>query len=97
VDRVVARLFAERAKQAAVKLNREGRYDEAERAIDGVRKRIASYAGNDTELRQLAEELRDERPQYAAAMPEMMRKQVHYASSVSLRSRSSDGRAQKRQ
>jgi Ca-activated chloride channel homolog len=97
VDRVVARLFAERAKQAAVKLNREGRYDEAERAIEGVRHRITAYAGSDPELRQLAEELRIERPQYAAAMPEMMRKQVHYASSVSLRSRSSDGRAQKRQ
>ncbi len=96
VDRVVARLFAERAKQTAVRLNREGRYDEAEQAIDGVRKRIAAYAGNDQELRRLAEELRTERPQYAAAMPEMLRKQVHYASSVSLRSRSVDGQAQKR-
>ena len=37
VDRVVAQLFAERAKQAAVRLNREGRYDEAEQAIEGVR------------------------------------------------------------
>ena len=92
----MARLFAERAKQAAVRLNREGRYEEAERAIDGVRKRIAAYAGSDPELRQLAEALRDERPQYAAAMPEMMRKQVHYASSVSLRSRSMDGQAQRR-
>ena len=91
VDRVVARLFAERAKQTAVKLNREGRYGDAEQAIDGVRKRITAYAGNDPELRQLAEELRVDLPQYAAAMPEMMRKQVHYASSVSLRSRSSDG------
>ena len=93
----MARLFAERAKQAAVKLNREGRYGDAERAIDGVRKRITAYAGNDPELRRLVEELRVELPQYAAAMPEMTRKQVHYASSVSLRSRSSDGRAQKRQ
>jgi Ca-activated chloride channel family protein len=96
VDRVVARLFAERAKQSAVRLNREGRFDEAEQAIDGVRKRIAAYAGSDPELRQLAEQLRAERPQYAAAMPEMMRKQVHYASSVSLRSRSVDGQARRR-
>ena len=45
VDRVVARLFAERAKQEAVALNRKGQFDEAGRALEGVRKRIAAYAG----------------------------------------------------
>jgi Ca-activated chloride channel family protein len=96
VDRVVARLFAERAKQEAVRLNREGRYDEAERAIDGVRKRVAAYAGSDQQLREIVDELRNERPRYAAAMPEMLRKEVHYASSLSLRSRAVDGRSQRR-
>ena len=33
VDRIVARLFAERAKQEAVRLNREGRYDDARRVL----------------------------------------------------------------
>ena len=47
VDRVVARLFAERAKQDAVRLNREGRYDDARRALDGVRERVGGYAGSD--------------------------------------------------
>jgi Ca-activated chloride channel family protein len=96
VDRVVARLFAERAKQEAVRLNREGRYDEAERAIEGVRRRVSAYAGSDPELRALVAELREERPQYAAAMPEMVRKQVHFASSASLRSRMPDGKSQRR-
>ena len=92
----VARLFAERAKQEAVRLNREGRYDEAERAIEGVRRRVSAYAGSDPELRALVAELREERPQYAAAMPEMLRKQVHFASSASLRSRMPDGKSQRR-
>ena len=44
VDRVVARLFAERARQEAVRLNREGRFEDARHALDGVRKRVAAYA-----------------------------------------------------
>ena len=96
VDRVVARLFAERAKQEAVRLNREGRYGEAEQAIDGVRRRIAAYAGSDPELRGVVAELKEQRPRYAAPMAEMQRKQVHYAASMSLRSRSAEGNSQRR-
>ncbi len=96
VDRIVARLFAERAKQEAVRLNREGRYEEAGKALDGVRKRVAAYAGSDGELRKVVDELREERPVYAAAMPEMARKQAHYASSLLMRSRSGDGRSQRK-
>ena len=58
VDRVVARLFAERAKQEAVALNRSGQFDDAGQALEGVRKRIAAYAGSDAELRRIAAELR---------------------------------------
>jgi Ca-activated chloride channel family protein len=96
VDRVVARIFAERAKQEAVRLNREGRYDDAGKTLDGVRKRVAAYAGSDPELRKVVDELRDERPAYAAAMPEMARKQQHYTSSLAMRSRSIDGKSQRR-
>ena len=53
------RLFAERARQEAVRLNREGRYDDAGKPLDGVRKRIAAYAGSDPELREIVAELRD--------------------------------------
>ncbi len=96
VDRVVARLFAERAKQEAVRLNRAGRFDEAGRVLDGVRKRVAAYAGSDPELRNIVSELVDERPMYAAAMPEMDRKQAHYQSSLAMRCRSLDGKSQRR-
>jgi Ca-activated chloride channel homolog len=97
VDRVVARMFAERAKQEAVQLNRQGLFEEAGKALDGVRKRVAAYAGSDPELRRVVDELREQRPMYAAAaMPEMMRKQVHYASSLSMRSRDVQGRSQRR-
>ena len=93
VDRVVARLFAERAKQEAVALNRNGQFDEAGRALEGVRKRIAAYAGSDTELRKIAAELHEQAPAYAAPMAEMARKQRHYAASASLRMRTPDGKS----
>ena len=96
VDRVVARLFAERARQEAVALNRAGRYDEAAKTIDGVRRRVAAYAGSDAELQGVAQELAEQKPAYAAAMPEMARKQAHFAASVNLRSRSADGKSQRR-
>lgn len=93
VDRVVARLFAERAKQEAVRLNREGRFEEAGRRLDGVRRRVAAYAGTDQELRTIVAELQQEAPVYAAAMPEMARKQRYFAASNLARMRTSDGRS----
>lgn len=96
VDRVVARLFAERAKQEAVRLNREGRFDEAGQALEGVRRRVAAYAGSDPELQALVAELRVEAPVYAAAMPEMDRKARHYASSRLARTRTADGKSVRR-
>ena len=96
VDRLVARLFAERARQEAVRLNREGRYDDARRTLDGVRRRVASYAGTDPELQAIVAELHEEMPMYLASMNELQRKSVHYAASVSLRSRSPEGRSQRR-
>lgn len=95
VDRAVARLFAERAKQEAVRLNREGRYDEAQRALDGVRGRVAAYAGNDPGLGAIVAELTLARPAYAAAMPEMQRKDAYYRSYLASRSRMADGTSQR--
>ncbi|HEY4190066.1 MAG TPA: VWA domain-containing protein [Candidatus Limnocylindrales bacterium] len=95
VDRVVARLFAERAKQEAVRLNRQGQFEDAGRALDGVRRRVAAYAGSDTALRQIVEELRVEAPVFAAAMPEMARKQQFYQASLRSRDRMPDGRSRR--
>ena len=47
VDRVVAQLFAERARQEAVRLNREGQYEAARAALAGVGRRVAGYAHGD--------------------------------------------------
>ncbi len=96
VDHVVARLFTERAKQEAVRLNREGRLEEAGRALDGVRKRVAAYAGSDSQLREIVAELRAEAPEFAMAMPEMERKQRYFASNVVARMRTVDGKSVRR-
>jgi Ca-activated chloride channel homolog len=95
VDHVVARLYAERAKQEAVRLNREGRFEDAGRALEGVRRRVAAYAGSDGELRALVAELRAEVPAYAAPMPELARKQRYFASSNLARIRTAEGKSRR--
>lgn len=93
VDRAVARLFAARARQGAVNLNRLGDFREARMELHEVAERIAAYAGRDPELRELLKELRDEEERWAAPMPEMTRKVQHAQASYALRSRAPDGRA----
>jgi len=51
VDRAVARIYAARARLEAVHLNRLGEYTDARHALRGVARRIAGYAGSDTELK----------------------------------------------
>ena len=53
VDRAVARLFAARARQEAVRLNRDGDFSHARRAMTATAERIGAYAGTDPELRDL--------------------------------------------
>lgn len=96
VDRVVARLFAERARQDAVYLNRDGRYEEATSRLARVRTRIEEYAGDDIELREVAQDLHAEALVYAAPMPEMDRKQRHFQASLQSRARTVDGRSIRR-
>ena len=93
VDRAVARLFAARARQGAVKLNRLGDFQEARLELHEVARRIAGYAGSDGELRGLVAELRAEEDRFAAPMPEMTRKVAHASASYLMRNRSADGRA----
>ena len=96
VDRVVARFFAEKARQEAVRLNREGRFDEAKRALDGVRRRVAAYAGSDRDLREIVDGLREEMPAFAMPMAAADLKARHYESSRALRARMPDGKSQRR-
>jgi Ca-activated chloride channel family protein len=96
VDRAVAQIFAARARQEAVQLNRAGDYAAAQAALAGVAKRVRSYASGDAELREIAASLRMELPTYAAAMPEMARKSRHWAASNVARMRTAEGQSVRR-
>jgi hypothetical protein len=93
VDHVVAKLFAARARQGAVQLNRLGQLNEAALEVRQVASRIAGYAGNDPVLRELVAKLRAEEREWSAPMPELNRKVAHAAASYSLRSRDPRGGA----
>jgi Ca-activated chloride channel family protein len=93
VDRRVAGLFADHARQEAIQLNRLGDYREARREIAGVRERILAYAGSDAELNAIAGALLADEAQMAAPMPELARKQRFATASYAMRSRSVEGKS----
>jgi len=95
VDRAVAELFASRARQEAVALNRRGDWQRARRALEDVAERIQGYAGDDAELQGLATHLAAEAPVAAAPMQEALRKSVHFAAANTARSRDAAGRSRK--
>ena len=96
VDRVVARLFAARARQEAVGRNRGGDFIQARWALTSTAERIRSYADDDPELLGLVRALESDAPTFAAPMSEPGRKNAHYASANLLRSRDMQGRSVKR-
>jgi Ca-activated chloride channel family protein len=96
VDRAVAELFASRARQESVGLNRVDDWDGAARALISVARRIASYAGSDPELRAFVHELSFvETARMSAPMPEMSRKSMYFASSNLSRGRDATGKSRK--
>lgn len=97
VDRAVAAVFAARARQEAVALNRLGDYRAAREAVSSTARRIRGYAGRDPILRSTLAKLEDELPAYAAMMPEGSRKQIHFASHNMARMRQMDGTATRRE
>jgi len=90
------RIAEDAATPMLVLTAQRGRFAEARDAIDGVRRRIADYAGTDPELRGIVAELREEAPVFAAAMPEMARKERHFASYNVQSSRDVQGRSIRR-
>ena len=92
VDRRVAALFAARARQDAVKLNRLGDYHAAVEALRHVVVRIVAYAGDDPELKAIAKALRDEEERWSAPAPEMLRRASFAGASYLMRSRRVDGK-----
>jgi hypothetical protein len=96
VDRAVARLFAARARQEAIRRNRAGEFQEAGHILRATAARIADYAGSDPEIRAVLAMLTEEQVVYAAPMAEPNRKRAHFASANMLRSRDTSGRSVKR-
>jgi hypothetical protein len=93
VDRAVARQFAARARQEAVALNRQGDFEGARNAVNGVARRIRKYAGRDAAMRDLVHALEDEAEQFRAPMAPALLKQVHFSAGNAARSRDMSGRA----
>ncbi len=95
VDRAVARIFAARARQEAVGLNRHGDYNGARHVVEATARRIRGYAGRDPELREIVVELERQLQEFAAPMMEMNRKDIYARSSYQMRSRMENGTAMK--
>ncbi len=97
VDRLIARLFAARARMDAVAYNKADDYGHARQALAGVAARIRGYADGDAFLVQLAEELGDQAAhEFAAPMASPRLKEVHSAASYERRMRDAGGSARRR-
>ncbi len=96
VDRVVARVFADRALSDVVALNRQGRFDEARQLLLGVARRIREYAGQDPVLRGIVAELEREAESWSRVQPEMLRKAAFAQASYAMNLREPSGAAMRR-
>jgi Ca-activated chloride channel homolog len=95
VDRVIARVFVARARREAVRLNRQGDYDAARKVLEATARRIKSYAGHDTELRSIVDDLMREVETFRHAMPERSLKEAYASSAYVMQSRGGDGKARR--
>jgi Ca-activated chloride channel family protein len=74
VDRFVAERYAARAMQEAARLNRDGDFRGASRALRAVARRISRYAGNDLSLQQTSVSLQEEAEAYKVRVSVSKRK-----------------------
>jgi Ca-activated chloride channel family protein len=95
VDRAVARQYAARARQRAIRSNKSHEYGDAQWQLAATAKRIRKYAGRDPELRALVTELEGESQRFAAPMSMPDLKRAHFASASVARSRDAMGRARR--
>jgi hypothetical protein len=91
VDRVVARMFAARATQEAVALNRRGEYQGASKLLRSTASRIRSYAQRDATILAAADELEATGSAFEAPVAELALKSQYYASANVARSRTPMG------
>ena len=95
VDRLVAGIFAARARQRAVERNRRGDYKAASEDLKATAKKIRGYAGSDPELRAIVDGLNAEADLFGRVMPERSRKEAYAMSANLMRSRDVQGRARR--
>lgn len=96
VDRATAHVYAALARQEALALNRDGRYEDARRVLAKVAAKIAAYAGHDAELREIVRSLREDLESFAVRMDAVQAKQRHFAAYSIQHSRMADGKSRKR-
>ncbi len=68
VDRLIAGIYAARARRAAVALNRDGDFDRAREALRSTARKIRGYAGDDQVLLGIVDELMRESEQFHRVM-----------------------------
>jgi Ca-activated chloride channel family protein len=95
VTRAVARIYAARARQEALQLNRSGQFAEATELLRSVASRIEGYAGDDAVVRGAAASLLHESVEMGTVLADMDRKARYYASHAALYSREPTGQARR--
>ena len=95
VDREVARLYAAKAREEALALNRAGQFAEARNRLRGTSARLLEYAGNDEALAQILAELEERDDLYGRHLGAAMSKSERYAAYYLSHMRDADGRARR--
>lgn len=95
VDQTVAAIFAARARQRAVELNRRGDYAAASGELKATARKIRTYAGHDQELGAIIDGLLREAEMFGQVMVERERKMRYAASVYQMRSRDVMGQARR--
>lgn len=93
VDHLAAGRHADLARLQAVRLNRQGRYEQAAGVVRAVREHLARYMGDDPVLNALHAALGEEENAYRTDIGESSRKQRQFTSSSRARSKSEFGTA----
>jgi Ca-activated chloride channel family protein len=93
IDRLVASLEAAKVREEAIRYNRLGEYDQAERRLEGAARKILAYAGNDPEVLAIAGELQREAGQFSREVREMDRKKLYFSASNVASMRGPQGQA----
>jgi Ca-activated chloride channel family protein len=97
VDRAVAELYAARARDEALELNRAGRYEEARGILRRTADRIGKYAAGDPVLDGVVSSLSAEAQAYSAPMEAREMKARYFATSSVMQNRTADGKAKRKQ